>query len=1174
MHPQQRVTAVVVAHNGAEYLPDTLKALGQQTRPPDFHVGVDAGSSDESASLLQLQLPVGSPVVGASGRGGFGAAVRTGLAEIPSSRRSEPDSSDPASGVHDWIWLLHDDSAPEPTALEQLLRAVELAPSVTVAGAKQVEWEHRRKLVDVGLSISRWAERLTLIDVDELDQGQYDVRSDMFAVNSAGMLIRRDVWDKLGGFDPALPGTGDDVDFCWRNRLAGHRVVVAPGAVLRHAGSRDNHAATLGAARRAEVYLRLKHATLWKVPFLAVGAVLGGFARLILGLLAKDPGYGVGQLTASIAAVLKPFDLYRSRRSAARTRRLPRSVVRALRTDRREVWSHRKSVVEAFSARGLEDESYAQSTAVDVPSGDANDDFAALEGPSRIWAGWGAIAAAIVLLGVSLVALHRFIGAAALAGGSLLPLSTDLAEIWANGSRWWIDLGAGFAGHGDPFSYVLWLISVLGFGNGNVAVVVLMLCAAPLAGLSAWFGSGAFVRSRSLRLWAAFCWGSLPVLQVATGSGRLGALLVHLLLPLVALAFIRAVGQAPGRPGSQTNDAVDSSRRQRSLQLMLKPGINGVPSWTAAAAAGLMLAVVTASAPSLLLFFVLAVVLITLVARRRAKTLWWALLPPLALFIPFAASTLDRPWAVFGDPGLPLPFNAAPLWQQLLGYPVAFPSFGGLAAFPDLFEGPWPLVVSLIVGLPVLLLAATALFLPGKAKAAARVLWLLALLALLGSVASSLVVTGVGSSSLITPFTGPSVSIVSLALLAAALLGGEWLQQRLRAGRSGRSGRPVLGARAWLTAAALVLALGPATSLTVWLVPQLRTPDPAVEATTFGTGQAVVPSAPRTLPATAADRGTSGQRSTTLVMNVDGDSNVSAALMRGGGTTLDALSQIYSARQLHGSLLNAQLREDDDAAADVRRTVATLVAGTGVDPREELERLGVGFVVLQQSGSAAEVLASQIDSVPGLVSVGNTEAGWLWRVEMSASGNSAAEAQVGRVRIVDEAGSTLSVLDSGATTASGTVPAGPEGRMLVLNERSEPGWEATLNGERLEPASTGWNQAFALPAAGGDLEVHYVTAWEPWSGIAQAIVFSLTVLLAVPIPARPRFVHVPQGRNRTAAVPVSSGRRAAEPVASSAGSADAFGSAESAGPASASDPADLTDPPERESALSSGRAGS
>ncbi|WP_460437184.1 glycosyltransferase [Arthrobacter tecti] len=1125
MHPHQRVTAVVVAHNGAEYLAETLGALGRQTRPADFHVGVDAGSTDESASILQLQLPVGSPVVGVSGRGGFGGAIRTGLAEIPAARRADPEAAD-----QDWIWLVHDDSAPEPTALEELLRAVELAPSVTVAGAKQVEWEHRRKLVDVGLSISRWAERLTLIDVDELDQGQYDVRSDTFAVNSAGMLIRRDVWDELGGFDPALPGVGDDVDFCWRNRLAGHRVVVVPTAAMRHAGSRESHTAVFRAARRSEVYLRLKHATLWKVPFLAIGAVLGGFARLILGMLAKDPGYGLGQLTASIAACLKPFDLYRSRRSAARTKRRPRSVVRALRTHRREVWSHRKSVVEAFSARGLEDESYAQSTAAEVPSGDANDDFAALEGPSRLWVGLGAIAAAVVLMGVSVIALSGFVGAPALAGGALLPVSTDLAEIWANSSRWWIGLGSGVAGHGDPFGYVLWVLSALGFGNGNAAIVALLLCAAPLAGVSAWFAAGALVRSRPLRLWAAFFWGSVPVLQVALGTGRLGALLVHVLLPFAALAMIRAVGQAPGRPGSQSDDSLEYRNRQRGLQLMLKPGINGIPSWTAAAAAGLLIAAIVASAPSLLIFFVLAVLLITFVARRRAKTLWWALLPVLALFLPFAISTLDRPRAVVGDPGLPFPFEAAALWQQLLGYPVAFDPFAPLAAFPTLSQGPWPLVAALLVGLPVLLLGAAALFLPGRGRPAARVLWLLAILALLGSAGSSLVITAVGSATLMTPFSGPWVSVLAFALLAAGLLGGEGISQFLRTRRARSSSSAGRGTRLWLTSAAVILALGPATSLGLWLIPQIRAADPSLAATSFGTESWVVPSAQRTLPATAADRGSSGERSRTLVMNVDGDRNVSAAVMRGGGTTLDGLSQIYAARQLHGPLLDAQLRTDDDATADMRRTVATLVAGTGADPREELKRLGIGFVVLQQSDSAAEVLASQIDSVPGLVSVGNTESGWLWRVEMQASGASESAPQTGRIRVLDESGSTISVLDSGPTTASADVPAGPEGRTLVLAERAAPGWEATLNGQRLEPADAGWSQGYALPENGGTLEVRYVTPWEPWAGIGQAVVFGLTVLLAVPIPARPRLVRIPPGRNQASEVRSSSGRRAAVPA--------------------------------------------
>ncbi|MHA7292262.1 glycosyltransferase [Arthrobacter sp. HLT1-21] len=1161
----------MVAHNGSAFLSATLAALRAQQHQPNLMIGVDAGSTDDSASILQLELPVGSPVVGSASRAGFGAAARVGLAEIPA--RNRPTGEDTA---HEWIWLLHDDSAPEPNALDELLLAVERAPSVTVAGSKQVEWDNRRKVVDVGLSISRWAERLTLIDVDELDQGQYDSRSDVFAVNSAGMLIRRDVWDALEGFDPALPGTGDDVDFCWRNRLAGHRVVVVPSAVVRHAGPRTRPTAAQRAARKAEVYLRLKHATLWKVPFLAVGAVIGGFGRLVLGLLAKDPGYGFSQLVASIDAVLRPVDLFKSRRRAVATRKRPRSVVRALRTPRREVWSHRRSVLDAFSAEGhLSDSAIADEQSAYIPSGDAAEDFSSLAAPSRTWVGLGAVAGGLALTAVSLIGLYRFVGAPALAGGSLLPVSASMVDIWANASTWWITLGSGMPGHGDPFGYVLWLLAALGLGNGNAVLVTLTILALPLAGLSAWFAAGALTRSRGLRFWSAFFWAAVPTLQVALGSGRLGALLAHVLLPLAGLALLRAVGAArapqlgPQRQAGASAFPADVSmpsgehhhdeahHRRRPVDLMLKPGINGVPSWTAAATAGLLLAVITAGAPSLLPLLVVAVLGAMLLLRRRAKTLWWSLLPPLALFIPFIGSTADRLRAVLADPGVPVPFVGAELWQQMLGYPVAFDPMAPLAALPFLPDGPWALAAAVLVGGPAILLAAAALFIPGRGTAMARGLWLLGLTALLLATALSFVTVAVGSSALITPFTGPLVSVLMLAIAGAAVIGGDkaLAVHRARAADQARTATRALTdgsasrrrSRPALVAAAVVLGIGPAVSLGLWAVPSpadiagppaatAAATDPAaaqIPGTRFGTDLLLAPSAERTLPATAADRGNSPERTKSLVMNVDGDNNVSAALMRNGGTTLDQLSQIYSASGLYGPLGSAEVRNDDEATAAIRSTVAVIVAGTGYDPREELGQLGVGFVVLQQSDSAAEVLAAQIDAVPGLVAVGNTTSGWLWRVVPTTTTEGAANADDdagtvdaaaegiaagARARIVDPDGTTATVLESESINVGADLPAGTAERSLVLAERADAGWQATLDGRALEPAPSGWSQAFVLPPDGGSLEVRYMTAWEPWAAIGSAIIIGLTVMLAIPMPSRARFVRAYPGRRGQPAV--------------------------------------------------------
>ncbi|NKX50089.1 glycosyltransferase family 2 protein, partial [Arthrobacter deserti] len=427
MHQQVRVTAVVVVHDGAAFLPQTLAALSAQTRPADVHIGVDTGSADSSAALLRRGLPPGSTVLAAPPRTGFGAAVRAGLAaaagEASSGAGSAPGGSGSGraeAGAQEWIWLLHDDSAPERDALEELLLAVETAPSVTIAGCKQLDWDNPRKLVDGGLTVSRGAERL--IDLDELDQGQYDGRSDFFAVNSAGMLIRRDAFDRLGGFDPALPGIGDDVDLCWRNRLAGHRVVVVPTAAVRHATARRAGRSTPAAARRAQVHLRLKHAPWWKLPLVWAGTLLGGLLGLVLSIVAKDPGHGLRQLAATVAALVRLKEVHASRRQAAGTRRTSRRIVRTLMVRPHEVLAYRRSLLESLDPERsrplVGDGTGTDARGSQQPTGDS-DDFAALAAPARGWAGTGAVAALLFLGLLSVVGMSRFLGAEALAGGAL-----------------------------------------------------------------------------------------------------------------------------------------------------------------------------------------------------------------------------------------------------------------------------------------------------------------------------------------------------------------------------------------------------------------------------------------------------------------------------------------------------------------------------------------------------------------------------------------------------------------------------------------------------------------------------------------------------------------------------------------------------------------------------------
>ena len=195
------------------------------------------------------------------------------------------------------------------------------------------------------------------------------------------------------------------------------------------------------------------------------------------------------------------------------------------------------------------------------------------------------------------------------------------------------------------------------------------------------------------------------------------------------------------------------------------------------------------------------------------------------LFIPFAVSTLDRPRALLADPGLPLAFDAAPLWQQVLGQPLHFDVAGGLSGLAPFAGGPvpWALLLALLTGAPVLVLAVAALFLPSRRALVARALWVAALIALAGGWLAGHVATAAGAQVLVPPFPGAAVSAAIFALLGAALIGGESLLDLAgdtAPGAVAPAAPPRQGRRAVVRATAglatALLLAGPLAGLAAW----------------------------------------------------------------------------------------------------------------------------------------------------------------------------------------------------------------------------------------------------------------------------------------------------------------------------------------------------------------------
>ncbi|MCT2586239.1 glycosyltransferase [Actinophytocola gossypii] len=244
------VLAVLVCHDGEDWLPAALAALRASTPRPRHVLAVDTGSLDATPRLLDDAAGGAEPVlhgVLTLDRGtGFAAAVHAAVAVAVERWGDQHDG---------WIWVLHDDSAPEPDCLATLLSVADASPAAGVLGPLALDWHDPRLVVEAGLSTDASGHRQTGIGPSELDWDRlgrghrYGQSTEVLAVPSAGLLVRRELWSALGGFDPAIPLLREDIDFGWRANWAGSVVLCVPSARLRHVRAVPTGVRGAGAAR-------------------------------------------------------------------------------------------------------------------------------------------------------------------------------------------------------------------------------------------------------------------------------------------------------------------------------------------------------------------------------------------------------------------------------------------------------------------------------------------------------------------------------------------------------------------------------------------------------------------------------------------------------------------------------------------------------------------------------------------------------------------------------------------------------------------------------------------------------------------------------------------------------------------------------------------------------------
>lgn len=1032
------VTAVLVAHDGARWLPDALAGLLGQERPVQSVMAADTGSADDSAQLVTDALGP-DRVLHLARRTGFGQAVEEAARTAhvltpddlpylkrpsgwdPVTRTWRDDAYDMPELPHgepvQWLWLLHDDCAPEPDALAQLLRVVdnelELGrDDVAVVGPKLRGWYDKRQLLEVGVSIAHSGRRWTGLDRREQDQGQHDHVRSVLSVSTAGMLIRRDVFEQLGGFDRRLPLMRDDVDLCWRAQAAGHRVLIAPEAVVRHAeaASRERRAVDCAGRTTASphkvdkagaAYTLLVNTRSAVLPWVLLRLVLGTLLRTVAYLVGKVPGQALDEIRGLLGVLLRPERIIAGRRSRGRPavdkgelRPLfppPGATVRA---------TVEQAAGSLFGSSDPEATSGAGRHGGGIESGPGGDDAEFLEIEQfarlkRIARKPGPVLFLVLLL-VSLAACRELLGGGALAGGALLPAPADSAELWSHYLDSWHPVGAGGTASAPPYLALVAMLASVLFGSTGLAVTVLLVCSVPLAGLAAYFASRPLVESRLLRAWAAVAYAFLPAATGALAGGRIGTAVLAVLLPLIARAGVAASGLAN------------------------TSGARG--SWRATWAYALLLTITTAFTP---IVWPIALLLgVALLAVRRTDIAAYGvrflaqLGTPLLVLAPWSLTLL--PFGFFDEAGLEYGSSAAAALDLLGASPGGPGTVGGL----------------MLIGV---VLAALAALLRSQRQFGIWTAWAVALVGLVFAVLSN------GST-----WAGPATLVYGIALLAAAVIGADGARARV-AEQSFGWRQPVAAL------IALAAAVGPLLVAAGWMID--------------GADGPVERRDPVQVPAFVAEESGNRDQTRTLVLDSDSAAHVGYMLVRGSGARLG----------------DGELAAADGENSGLDKVVANLVAGSGADQADQLGKFAVAYVLVHK-GAPREV-TRVLDATPGLSRLSEQNGSGLWRVDQD----------VARATIVTESGEPKPVA-AGPVEIHTTIPEGPDGRTLRLADTADEGWTATLDGKPLTRTTVdGWAQGFELPASGGKLDVTFEdpighTAWL-WAQGSLAVVL---VVLALP----------------------------------------------------------------------------
>ena len=277
-----KVKIVILNWNGRAHLERFLPSVVAHSGEASVVVA-DNGSNDDSVLFLREHYPQ-VELLQLDQNYGFAEGYNRALSRIEA----------------DCYVLLNSDVEVEEGWLNPLVARLAADEKVAALAPKIISYERKSDFEYAGAAggfIDCFGYpfcRGRILDTIEKDQGQYDTAREVFWASGACMVVRADLFHKLGGFDGDFFAHMEEIDLCWRMQLAGYRVMVEPRSRVFHLGGGtlpNNSARKLYLNYRNNLSMLFKNLSRRSLlPVLFARMVLDGMSAMVF-LLQRRPDF-------------------------------------------------------------------------------------------------------------------------------------------------------------------------------------------------------------------------------------------------------------------------------------------------------------------------------------------------------------------------------------------------------------------------------------------------------------------------------------------------------------------------------------------------------------------------------------------------------------------------------------------------------------------------------------------------------------------------------------------------------------------------------------------------------------------------------------------------------------------------------------------------------------------